>query len=381
VTALVYDAIVVGVGSMGSAALYQLAARGANVLGLEQFDVPNTLGASLGTNRIIRLAYSEHPDYVPLLHRAYALWREIEKLAAEPLLVITGGVDVGTPESWTVTGSLRACDEHGLAHEVLDARAMAQRFPAYRLASDMVAVYQPQGGYVMSERSVAVYALAALDAGAEIHGREQVLRWEPRGDEVQVTTTAGQYVTRRLVLCAGPWTGQLLPDVAKLAVAERQVLLWTQPKAPALFKPDRFPVFNMEAPEGRFYGFPIAGVPGFKIGRYHHLAEAVDPNLVERACDARDEAVMREGIRRYFPDADGPTLAMKACMFTNSPDEHFIIDRHPASPHVFLAAGFSGHGFKFCSVIGEVLADLALKGGTAFNIDLFRLDRPALQRR
>lgn len=375
---MIYDALVVGVGSMGSAALYQLAARGATVLGLEQFDVPNTLGASLGTNRIIRLAYSEHPDYVPLLHRAYALWREIEALAGESLLVITGSVDVGTPDSWTVRGSLRACDEHGLAHEVLDARAMAQRFPGYRLAADMVAVHQPQGGFVMSERCVVAYTMAALDRGAEVHGRERVLSWDVRSDHVRVISTAGEYRTRRLILCAGPWTGRLLPQVAKLAVPERQVLLWAQPRRAELFTPGRFPVFNMEAPEGRFYGFPISGVPGFKIGKYHHLQEIVDPDRLQRDCDERDEAVMRAGIRRYFPEADGPTLAMKACMFTNSPDEHFIIDRHPDAPEVLLAAGFSGHGFKFCSVVGEVLADLALKDGTDWNIGLFRLNRPAL---
>ena len=370
-----YDAIVVGVGSMGSAAVYHLAARGARVLGLEQFDVPNALGSSVGTHRIIRLAYSEHPDYVPLLHRAYALWRELEARAGERLLIITGGVDIGARESWTVKGSLNACTEHGLAHEVLDARAMAQRFPAYALAPDMVAVYQAESGFVMSERCIAAHVAGALDRGAEIHGRERVTRWDVRSNRVHVVTESAEYEARSLVLCAGPWTARLLPELATLAEPERQVMLWAQPKRPELFRPDRFPVFNMEAPEGRFYGVPIYGVPGFKIGKYHHLAERVDPDTLERDCDARDEAVLREGLRRYFPEGDGPTLAMKACMFTNSPDEHFIIDRHPEFAQVSIAAGFSGHGFKFCSVVGEVLADLALQGGTSWNIDLFKLDR------
>jgi len=371
----VYDAIVIGVGSMGSATAYRLAARGARVLGLEQFDVPNALGSSVGTNRIIRLAYSEHPDYVPLLHRAYELWRELEALAGEPLLVITGGVDVGAPASESVKGSLRSCEKHGLEHELLDAPSMARRFPGYRLASDMVAVYQPQGGFVMSERCVAAYVTAALDRGAEIHGRERVTGWEARSGRVHVTSDRSEYEARRLVLCAGPWTARLLPSFARLIQPERQVLLWTHPRLPEHFRPGQFPIFNMEAPEGRFYGFPIHGVPGFKIGKYHHLLEHADPDSLQRDCDARDEAVLREAIQRYFPDADGPTLAMKACMFTNSPDEHFLIDRHPDFAEVVIAAGFSGHGFKFCSVVGEVLADLALDDGTDWNIGLFRLDR------
>jgi sarcosine oxidase len=374
-----YDTIVVGVGSMGSAAVYHLAARGARVLGLEQFDVPNTMGSSVGTNRIIRLAYSEHPDYVPLLHRSYALWREIEKLAGEPLLIITGAFDIGTPDSWTVKGSLAACAQHSLDHEVLDARMIARRFPGYALSPDMVGVFQPQGGFVMSERCIAVYAAAALERGAHIHGRERVLRWEARGDSVRVVSDRGEYEAKSLVFTSGPWTAKVLPGLTKVAKPERQVLLWSQPKRSELFRPDVCPVFNMEAPEGRFYGLPIYGVPGFKFGRYHHLGENVDPDTVRRECDERDEAVLREGVRRYFPEANGPTLAMKACMFTNSPDEHFIIDRHPEHPNVSFAAGFSGHGFKFASVIGEVMADLALERATRWDIDLFRFDRPALR--
>jgi sarcosine oxidase len=177
------------------------------------------------------------------------------------------------------------------------------------------------------------------------------------------------------VLTAGPWTAALVPALEKLARPERQVMLWAQPHLPALFQPEAFPVFNLETPEGHFYGFPIFGHPGFKIGKYHHRREAVDPDRMDRECHAEDEAVMRDGIRTYFPDADGPTMAMKTCLFTNSPDEHFIIDRHPTFPQVTLAAGFSGHGFKFCSVVGEILADLALEGATRHDISLFSLTR------
>jgi sarcosine oxidase len=193
-----------------------------------------------------------------------------------------------------------------------------------------------------------------------------------------VRTDRGRYEAGRLVLTAGAWSGKLAGALAPIARPERQVMLWTQPRRPEHFRVGAFPVFNMEAPEGRFYGFPVHGIPGFKIGKYHHRQQQVDPDTIDRDCDARDEAAVREGITRYFPDADGPTLSMATCMFTNTPDEHFILDRHPESAAVSIAAGFSGHGFKFCSVVGEIMADLATAGRTRWDLELFRLGRPAL---
>jgi sarcosine oxidase len=370
-----YDAIVVGVGSMGSAALYHLARRGRHVLGIEQFDFPHALGSSVGVNRIIRLAYAEHPSYVPLLHRAYGLWRELQTLAGETLLIITGGVDVGREDGEPVRGSLESCRTHGLAHEVLDSVELARRFPGYQLPRDMVAVYQPDGGFLMSERCVVAHAQAAIELGAELHARERVLGWDATSAGVRVQTEARTYEAASLVLAAGPWTASLVPELWRHAVPERQVQLWTQPRVPEHFRVGAFPVFNMQAPEGRFYGFPVYGVPGFKIGKYHHLGQRVDADGVDRVAHAEDEAVLREGVRRYFPDADGATLAMKVCMFTNTADEHFILDVHPVHHNVAIAAGFSGHGFKFCSVVGEIMADLALEQSTRWPIDRFRLAR------
>lgn len=371
-----YDAIVIGVGGMGSATAYHLARRGAKTLALEQFNIPNNLGASHGVNRIIRLAYAEDPSYVPLLRRAYELWRDLEKVAREQLLFITGGVDAGPLEGEIVKGSLRACGIHKLTHEVLDADSLHDKFPGFRLASDMVAVYQPDGGFVLSERSIVAHVTAALELGAHIHGREKVLSWRADGAEVRVKTDRSEYDARRLIITAGPWAASVVKELAALAIPERQVLAWIEPLRPDYFCLGAFPVFNMEGPEGRFYGFPIYGVPGFKIGKYHHRKELVmELSHMDRDCHPEDELVLREGIRRYFPDANGPTMALETCLFTNSPDEHFIIDRHPRSPKVFIAAGFSGHGFKFCSVVGEILADLALKGQTHWNISLFQLAR------
>ena len=370
-----YDAIVIGVGGMGSATVFELARRGLRVLGLEQYDIPHDRGSSHGVNRIIRLAYWEHPSYVPLLRRAYERWRTLESLRHEQLLFITGSIDAGRPGSRTVAGSLRSCELHDLPHDLLDASELQRRHPGYRLAPDMQAVYQPDGGFVLCERAIVNYVEAAQDLGADIHAREPVLAWEPTDSGVVVRTGNAMYEAPRLVLTAGPWTAQLVPALGALARPERQVLLWAQPRRPELFRMGAFPVFNLDAPEGHFYGFPVFGIPGFKIGRYHHLGEQVSADSMDRECHASDERVMRDGIRLYFPDADGPTMAMKTCLFTNSPDEHFIIDRHPELPQVAVAAGFSGHGFKFCSVVGEILADLAVDGSTRWDLDLFRLAR------
>lgn len=371
-----YDTIVVGVGGMGSAALYHLARRGDRVLGLERFDIPHAMGSSHGVTRIIRLAYFEDPAYVPLLRRAYQLWREIQAEVGEQLLFITGGIDAGPAGSVVVEGSLRSCREHHLEHEVLTGAQLARRFPGYRLPEDSVAIFQPEGGFLLSERAIVAHVNAALAHGAEVHGRERVLAWEAPGDGVVVRTERGEYRAKRLVLTAGAWAGSLVDGLAGLAVPERQVLIWTQPRRPELFTPDRFPVFNVELPDGHVYGFPVYGIPGFKFGLYHHFGEQVDPDALDReAVTLRDEEALRGPIERYFPDAAGPTTALKVCMFTNSPDEHFLIDRHPAHPEVTVAAGFSGHGYKFCSVVGEILADLALEGTTRHDVRLFRLDR------
>jgi sarcosine oxidase len=370
-----YDAIVVGVGGMGSAAVFELARRGLRVLGLERHDIPHDRGSSHGVNRIIRLAYWEHPAYVPLLRRAYELWRALETGRGEQLLYITGSIDAGRADSKTVVGSLKSCKIHALPHELLDAPELKRRFPGYRLAPDMMAVLQPEGGFVLCECAIVNYVEAARELGADVRAREAVINWTPSADGVEVRTEASTYVAARLVLTAGPWTAALVPALAALARPERQVMLWTQPLVAESFELNAFPVFNLDAPEGHFYGFPIFGPSGFKIGKYHHRHESVDPDRMDRDCHPEDEAVLREGIQTYFPDADGPTLAMKTCLFTNSPDEHFIIDRHPTLPQVALAAGFSGHGFKFCSVVGEILAELAIDGASRHDLTLFRLSR------
>jgi len=370
-----YDAIVLGLGGMGSATLFHLARRGLRVLGVERFDLVHEYGSSHGLTRIIRLAYWEHPTYVTLLRRAYELWRELQGLAGEQLLHITGSVDAGPEGGAIFEGALASSRLHGLAHEVMDGDELHRRYPGYRLPQRIRCLYQPDGGFLLPERCDVAHVEQALALGAEVRCREEVLDWEANGGRVRVRTSRGAYEAGRLVICAGPWASKLIPELAGLAVPERQVLAWLQPTRPERFRPASFPVFNLEVEEGRFYGFPSFLIPGFKFGKYHHRGERVDPDTVNREPEPADEELLRSFARRYFPEGAGPTLMLKACMFTNTPDRHFILDHHTEYPEVAIAAGFSGHGYKFCSVIGEVMADLVHEGRSRHDIGFFRLGR------
>ena len=370
-----FDCIVIGVGGMGSSTLYNLAKRGRRVLGLEQFDIPHAEGSSHGVNRIIRLAYYEHPSYVPLLRRAYELWSEIESVTGEQLLYKTGSIDTAPSGHEVFEGSLESCLLHDIPHRVLNHAQINEQFPGYQLPPGHMGLLQEDGGFVLSERSIVAYANAAMSAGAEIHAREIVLGWEPDQGGVRVFTDRGEYTAERLVITAGAWTAGMIPILEDLAVPERQVLAWLQPLDGSLYTPEVFPVFNAYFDEGRYYGFPVFGIPGFKVGRYHHLEEVIDPDSEIKTVTGEDEAVLRSAVERYFPKANGTTMTLKTCMFTNTPDEHFIVDLLPGNTQVAVAAGFSGHGFKFASVIGEILADLAITGETEHNIDLLKIDR------
>lgn len=379
-----FDAIVIGVGGMGSAAVYELAKRGKKVLGIEQFDIPHAMGSSHGLTRIIRLAYAESPAYVPLLRRSYELWNETQNKAGEPLLIVTGSIDASRPDANLFSGSIASCQEHNLPHEIYTAKQLKKRFPAVELADDMMANYQPDGGFVLSERAIVAHVNLAMSMGAEIHGREKVLDWEPIGggggdggqDGVKVTTEQGVYTADKLVITAGAWANKLIEPLKDgLAVPERQVLTWMQPKKPELFGLGTLPVWVIEDDEGVYYGFPTYGIPGFKFGRMNHLEQTIDPDNMDREAHAEDDKLLRDFAEQYFPQACGPTLSLRACIFTNTPDKTFIVDKHPDHPQVVFGAGFSGHGFKFVSVMGEIFAELAIDGETRHDIDLFRLNR------
>ena len=367
-----YDVVVVGVGGMGSAALYHLARRGKRVLGIERFDIPHERGSSHGITRIIRLAYFEHSSYVPLVQRAYELWRELEREAGEQLLHVTGAVE-GGPRIFE--GALRSCHEHDLPHEELDGAEVGRRFPAYRLPEELRLVYQRDGGFLLPERCIVAHVNGALAHGAVVRTGERVLEWDARAGGVRIRTDREEVETERLVLTAGAWSQDVARLPPGLVSAQRQVLAWLDPLDPELFAPERFPVFNVALEEGHLYGFPVHGVPGFKVGFYDHDGQRAGPDSISRETTAEDDVPLREFVERYFPRGAGPTLDVKTCLFELSPDEHFLIDRHPETELAVFGAGFSGHGFKFCSVVGEILADLALDGDTRHDIGLFRISR------
>jgi len=373
-----YDAIVVGVGGMGSAALHHLAGRGQRVLGIERFDVPNSLGSSHGATRIIRLAQFEHPSYVPLVRRAYELWRALESEAGERLLHVTGAVDAGGE---LFEGSLRSCLAFDLPHEVVDGAELGRRFPAFHVPGDLPVLLQQDGGFLVPERCVVAHAEAARSRGAEVRTGERVLGWEAADDGVRVTTDRGLVAADHLVLTAGAWSADVARLPEGLVVAERQVLAWLEPRRPELFAIGSFPVFNLEVEHEHLYGFPVFDapghrMPGFKVGRYERSGERTpSPDSMSREPTPDDEAAIRAPVERYFPDGAGPTLSLVTCPFEVSPDERFLIDTLRDSDRVVVAAGFSGRGFKFCSVVGEILADLVVDGGTRHDISLFRLDR------
>ena len=370
-----YDAIVIGVGGMGSAAVYHLAQRGLQVLGVEKHAIPHEMGSSHGYSRMIRYTLQEHPSYVPLVSRSYELWHEMEETAGEELMVTTGSIRAGAPDSPFFLNAQEACDLHSIPYEILTASEVNKRFPGYRFPEEISSVYQADGGFLLPERCIVTHVQAAERAGAAVHSQETVLDWEIRGDGVQVRTDRDTYTAGRLVVTAGPWAANLVPELAAYAVPERQVMGWFQPERPELYTAEIFPVFGVFTKEGRYYGFPSHAVPGFKIGRAHHLLQKVDPDAIDREVHPEDEEILRQAVNRYFPLAAGKLLDRKTCMYTNTPDEHFMIGTLPGQPQVSVAAGFSGHGFKFASVIGEIMADLAQNGATEHDINLFRLDR------
>jgi sarcosine oxidase len=364
--------IIAGLGAMGSAAAYHLARRGQRVLGFDRFDPPHAHGSSHGESRIIREAYFEHPAYVPLVQRAYELWAELAQRSRTVLYRRTGGVMIGSAGSELVEGALRSAREHALPHELLEPGAIRERFPALAPADDMIGVLEPRAGILFPERCVAAHLALAREAGAELHVAEPVLGWVVDGTGVRIFTPHGEHRADRLVLSAGAWLGELLPDLSLPLRVERQVLGWFDaPAQAALFAPERCPVHLWQF-DGRrfFYGFPDLG-EGVKVAR-HHQGRAATPDSVDREVSAAEVADLRGLVRRFVPHADGRLRRSTVCLYTNTPDEHFWIDRHPGHPQVLIVSACSGHGFKFASAIGEVVADSLLDGGSRLDLSLFR---------
>lgn len=370
-----YDAIVLGLGGMGSAALCALAGRGRSVLGIEQFDLAHELGSSGAGVRIYRFAQFLHPNYVPLMRFAFEQWARLERDAGEQLLFRTGGLDIGTPATEVVRGSKQACALHALPHEVLSAKEVQRRFPAWQLSAGQEAVYQPDAGLIPADRAVLAHISVALQLGADVRMRERVTRLTERADHVVVETTSGRYEAGQVVVAAGPWAAEWATSIGARLVPERQVVGWFAPRMNTLFRRGNFPVFVIEDESGNHYGIPEHDRPGLKLGRHGHRNEATTPAGINRDIDAEDAAILTRFTERYFGDRLGGALALKTCLYTNTPDSHFVVDRLPEHRRTWLAGGFSGHGYKFCAGIGEILADLVVDGSTRQDISLFSARR------
>jgi sarcosine oxidase len=365
---------VIGLGGMGSAAAYRLAQRGQRVLGIEQFAPVHDRGSSHGGSRITRQAYFEDPAYVPLLLRAHELWDEIEHDTGLDIFTRCGGIMLGRPDSRTVSGSLLSAQKWDLPHELLDAAEIRRRFPTLRPVDEEIGLFEAAAGLVVPEASVAAHLQLADRAGAELHYDEKVLAWTAGSNGVRVSTADGDYNADQLVICPGAWAPELLSELGIEFTIERQVQYWFAPEGGAEpFLPDRHPVYIWEDEQGRqFYGFPAHNglSAGVKVA-FFRGGQTCTPDTIDRTVHPEEIEAMAAFVRRGMPTLPGRFLRAATCMYTNTPDEHFVIARHPRHEQVVVACGFSGHGFKFVPVVGEVLADLVTEGRTSHPIYLF----------
>jgi sarcosine oxidase len=370
-----YDTVIIGLGAMGSATAWHLARRDKSVLGLEQFAAGHEHGSSHGESRIIRLAYFEHPSYVPLLRAAYRLWGDLEEQSGEAILTRTGILECGISGSRIVAGSLEASRLHAIPHDILDAKAIRARFPAFDPGHDWQGVFQPDGGFLRPEKAIAAMRTEARKAGAELYHHCPVLGIEASGQSVRVRLAEETIEAESVIVSAGAWMHRLLPEFKHHVSLVRRVLGWFEPRDPALLTPDRFPVFLMETEDDAPYGFPDFAGTGFKCASHWSGGPIAEPEEIGGPMTAAEEKHLSDILKRYIPAAAGPLLASKPCIYTKTPDEDFLIDLHPQDRRIVIASPCSGHGFKFASVIGEILADLATKGETTHDISRFALAR------
>ena len=369
------DVMIAGLGAMGSAAAWQLAVRGRRVVGFDRFHPPHAMGSSTGRSRIIREAYWESPFYVPLVRRAYELWAALEQRSGRPLLRPTGGLVIGPGDGSLVSGAIASAREHGVAFEHLGPRDIASRFPAFQPGDHLEGVFEPRAGVLMPEDAIGAMLGEAAKSGADLRFDEPVERWVRQGDLLVVHTSHGVYTTRCLILAAGAWMASALPGTPLPLQVVRQTMFWLRPSGGlAAALPSQLPIWLWETGEGPvYYGFPDLG-DGPKVAR-HHDGERCDPGTVRREV-ADDES---EEITRFLADSipalAGPVTDARVCLYTNTPDEHFILDRHPDDAAVLIASPCSGHGFKFAPTIGELLADLAMDRAPRFDVTPFRLNR------
>jgi sarcosine oxidase len=376
----IFDVIVIGLGAMGSAAAHMTAKRGKRMLGLEYFTSPHDKGSSHGSSRIIRQSYWEDPSYVPLLLRSYELWEELERETHAKLLHLTGAIMVGSQTGELVQGSIRSAQQHNLPHEILSAKEIRKRFPALTPEPHEIALYESRAGYLLPEESIRRQLAQAARYGADLHFEEPIVSWSVNNsnDGVKVTTAKAAYEAERLIICAGPWSPRLLAGLNLPLEVTRQVMFWFDPIGGVEpFLPERFPVFMWER-DGDFhlYGFPaIDGKTGGVKAAFHGSHNRCTPESIDRGIHPEDSAALKAKLATRIPALTGPLVKALTCLYTMTPDDHFVLGMHPQHPAVAIAAGFSGHGVRFATVAGEILADLAVDGATQHKIAFLSPDR------
>lgn len=378
-----FDVIVIGVGSMGSSACYHLSKRGYNVLGLEQFCITHENGSHTGQSRIIRKAYFEHPDYVPLLSRAYEGWKELEEETGDQIYFKTGLLYSGRATDEIIKGVNLAASLYNIYIETPDRAAAERRFPQFKIPGNFDTVFEPDAGFVTPERAIRLYAELAKKYGAIIRTNEKLIKWKKEGNGIMLKTNKEVYHCKKLIITAGAWAGKFIPGLDYKIKVTRQFLAWIKPKHPEKFSLDNFPcwLIDDENIPGCYYGFPMLsterfGPPeGLKLA-HHHPATITDPDNVNRTITNDDIENLKDAMDKYFPGEFDSILSGKICLYANSPDENFIIDKLPGyEENVCIACGFSGHGFKFVPVIGEILSDLAINGKTNLPIEFLNANR------
>jgi sarcosine oxidase len=372
-----YDVIVLGIGGVGSAALFQLARRGVSVLGIDRFTPGHDRGSSHGESRIIRQAYFEHPDYVPLLRRTYTLWQELEERAQSQLYFPVGLLEIGPATGTVVPGVLESARKYAVEVEQLAEQEVTQRFPGFKLPPNCQAVFEPQAGYLLVEPAVQAQARLAQEDGAQLHAGEGVLSWRVVGNGVEVVTDCDTYSAGCLVVSTGAWSTSLLQGLGVRLRVLRKHLYWYAIAGSHVGRPAEVPAFLYEMPQGVFYGVPGVQPAEIKVGEHSGGSEVLDPLSDTRAEDECDRQRVDTFVAACLRGVSNRITRRSVCFYTMSPDEHFIVDRLPTAPQVVFAAGLSGHGFKFTPVLGEILADLVLDGKTTQPIDFLRLDRLA----
>lgn len=379
----VFDVIVIGVGSMGSSTCYQLASRGVSVLGLEQFSIPHDQGSHAGQSRIIRKAYFEHADYVPLLERAYENWKHLESATGSQIYFPTGLLYAGKPDDVLIKGVKLSSEKYNVPVESVSRQDLLKRFPQFQVPAEYDVLFEPDAGFVTPERAVSLYAEQAMKAGAIIHTHEQTLSWKQSDGSIEVVTDKDKYSCKKLVITAGAWTSSMLPELSNQLHVTRQMIAWVNPKKQKQFELGNFPCWMIDdhTQAGMYYGFPVLstdkfGAPaGLKVA-HHYPGLSTHADAVDREVTAVEEQNLIKSISTFLPDGYQSTSVLKTCLYTNTPDENFIIDFVPESNNnVIMAAGFSGHGFKFVSVVGEIVADLARDGESKLPINFLGVKR------